>query len=116
MLPFYWQGSVIGAIIGFAVIVVLGWLFVREKRLDLIANLSTLSRVGITAAVLSLWLATFINVGIRQVPGDRAVFDQVGTLVDPDTKRVEMHLRTPEDAKRDAAATRKEIDAGNLNK
>lgn len=115
MFPIYWQGSVVGAIMGALLILGLGIWLIRSKA-DLVSGLRKLYRWLIPTVVLVAWLGSFVNIGIHHVQGDRASFDQVGMMVDPNTQRVERKAMTVEDVNKAAAALRKEIDAGNLDK
>lgn len=115
MFPIYWQGSVVGAIMGAILIAVLGIWLIRTKA-DILQGPRKLYRWLIPTVVMVAWLGSFVNIGIHNVQGDRASFDQVGTLVDPNTQRVTREAMSPEDIRKAAAETRKEIDAGNLEK
>lgn len=115
MFPVYWQGSVIGAIMGLLVILAFNIWLLRTKA----EWMTWFTRRTRWLTVLSLpliWLLTFVNVGIHNVEGDRVQFDQVGTLVEKDIPAVTRSSPTPESVRAAAAETRKEIDAGNLNK
>jgi len=112
--PVYWQGSVIGAVMGIALIVTLGIWLIRSKA-ELVAGITAKWRWLLSIAVLVLWTGSFINVGVHQVQGDRARFDQVGTLTEK-REVVRPESASPESTKKAAAELRKEIDAGNLDK
>jgi hypothetical protein len=115
MLPVYWQGSVIGAVMGLIVIAVFVTWLIRSKAEWLVWF--TKRTRWLTAVSLPLiWLLTFVNIGIHNVEGDRASFDQVGKLVDKDIPKVTRDTLSPESVKKAAEESRKEIDAGNLNK
>ncbi|WDS62099.1 hypothetical protein [Pseudomonas phage D6] len=114
MFPIYWQGSVVGAIMGALLILGLGIWLIRSKA-DLVSGLRKLYRWLIPTVVLVAWLGSFINIGIHQVQGDRAHFDQVGTLTEK-REVVRPESASPESMKKAAAELRKEIDAGNLDK
>ncbi|MNK87142.1 hypothetical protein D3C87_1070720 [compost metagenome] len=114
MFPVYFQGSVVGAIMGLALIIVLGTALIRSKA-EWLGWFSKKYRCWITAAILVAWCGSFVNIGIHNVQGDRARFDQAGTLTEK-TAPVKVESASPESAKQAAADLRKEIDAGNLNK
>jgi hypothetical protein len=114
MFPVYWQGSVIGAVMGLIVLAVfLTWL-IRSKA-EWMAWITPRTRWVWTFILPVVWLLTFVNVGVHNTEGDRARFDQVGTLTEKSTP-VKHETASPQSAKEAAAALRKEIDAGNLNK
>ncbi|QBJ02870.1 hypothetical protein MZD04_gp344 [Pseudomonas phage Psa21] len=114
MFPVYWQGSVIGAIIGLIVLAVFAYWLIRTKAESL--GFLTKRTRWITVVLLPLiWVLSFVNVGIHQTQGDRVRFDQAGQLTEKSTPVVRSSA-SPESARQAAAETRKEIDAGNLNK
>lgn len=115
MLPVYFQGSVIGALMGLIVIITLGTWLIRSKT-EVLSWFTKKYRWLVTVAVLVAWSGSFVNVGIHQTPGDRASFDQVGKLVDKDIPAVHKTSATPASVRADTAKTREEIDAGNLQK
>lgn len=114
MFPVYFQGSVVGAIMGLALIIVLGTVLIRSKA-EWLGWFSKKYRYWVTTAILVAWCASFVNIGIHNVQGDRARFDQAGTLTEK-TAPVKVESASPESAKQAAADLRKEIDAGNLQK
>jgi hypothetical protein len=114
MFPVYWQGSVIGAIMGVVFLIVLCTWLIRTKA-EWMKWFTRRNRWLAAFFLPLIWLLTFVNVGIHNVEGDRARFDQVGTLTEK-TERVKVEAASPQSAKDAAAALRKEIDAGNLNK
>lgn len=115
MFPVYFQGSVVGAILGIILILSLSVILLRNKS-EAMKWFSTKYRWWVSIAVLVAWCGSFVNIGLHQVEGDRARFDQVGTLTEKNIPAVTRTAPSPESVKKDAAALRQEIDAGNLNK
>uniref|UniRef100_A0AB39CCD7 Holin n=1 Tax=Pseudomonas phage RVTF4 TaxID=3236931 RepID=A0AB39CCD7_9VIRU len=107
MIPFYWQGSVIGSILGCIIILVAGWFFVRAK-LDFV---SKKARFWISSAILALWMASFINVGHTQNSLGRQSFDSVGKMGLENVERVSKPGLTPADVRQKAEETSREIRA-----
>lgn len=109
MIPFYWQGSVIGAILGAIVIVVLGWLAYRSKFLDK-QNIKKSHRFWLATAFLAIWGASFINVGHTQNSLQRQSFDSIGVAgPQGEVERVERKALSPEEISKRAQETRQSI-------
>lgn len=105
MLPFYFQGSTIGAILGVLAILVASWFFIRAK----IGFLSTKARWWISSVILVLWMASFINVGHTQNSLKRESFDSIGKMGLENTERVARPSLTPADVRQRAEDTSQHI-------
>lgn len=105
MIPFYFQGSVIGSLIGAVLILIAGFFFVRSNKIPLTKNI----RFWISTAVLALWGASFINVGHTQNSLQRQSFDSIGKLGVENAERVSKPSLTPEIVREKAKETSREI-------
>jgi hypothetical protein len=115
MFPVYFQGSVVGAILGIILILSLATILIRNKS-EGMKWFSNKYRWLVATAILVSWTGSFVNIGLHQVEGDRARFDQAGTLTEKNIPKVTRDTPSPESARKAADESRKEIDAGNLNK
>ena len=107
-IPFCFQGSQIGFIMGFIAIFAVGLWFVLSKW-EALHLIKQSSRAWLVCALLAIWAGSFINVGHTQNSLQRQSFDSIGKLGVEDAERVIRETPTPADISKRAQETAREI-------
>lgn len=108
-LPFYFQGSLIGCILGFVLILALGF-WAGSTKLETIRNIRTSYKAYALLGALVLWGATFVNVGHTQNSLQRHKFDNVEqTITKPDQEIIQVERIDRDTVKAKATETRTRI-------
>lgn len=108
-LPFYFQGSLIGCILGFALILALGF-WAGATKVETIRNIKTSYKAYALLGALVLWGASFVNVGHTQNSLQRHKFDNVNiTTAKPDQEVIQVERIDRDSVKLKAEETRTRI-------
>lgn len=108
-LPFYFQGSLIGCILGFVLILALGF-WAGSTKVSTIRNIKTSYKAYALLAALVLWGGSFVNVGHTQNSLQRHKFDTVNqTIAKPESQVVEVERIDRSTVQEKAEATKSRI-------